>query len=117
MFRFLKGNVLVMTITRILGFVARGAANPYASLYILALGGTATSVGVVNSLRPLASLLIFPVAGFVADRFGRVKLIVVAGYLSALTYLCFIVAGDWRWLALGSFLGGLIVFHFPRSPR
>lgn len=113
MFSFLKGNVLVMTISRILGFFSRGAVFPYVSLYILALGGTATNVGFIDSLRPLASLLIFPIAGFIADHSGRVKLIITAGYLSALTYLFHIFANNWIMLAIGNFIGGMIVFHFP----
>ncbi len=113
LFNFFKGNVLVLTITRILGFFSRGAAFPYASLYVLALGGTTESVGVVNSLRPLANLLIIPIAGFLADRRGRVKLIAVATYLSAFTYVFYILANHWLVLAVGSFIGGMIVFHFP----
>jgi MFS family permease len=113
MFSFLKGNVLVMTITRTLGFFARGAVFPYVSLYVLALGGTTTDVGFIDSLRPLASLLIFPIAGLLADRSGRVKLIVIAGYLSALTYLFHVFANDWIMLAVGNFINGMIVFHFP----
>ncbi len=86
---------------------------PYRSLYVLALGGTAASVGLVNSLIPLASLLIFPVAGFMADQSGRVKLIAIAGYLSALTYLFYIFANNWIMLAMGAFIMGTLVFHFP----
>lgn len=112
-FSFMKGNILVMTITRVFGMFSRNAVFPYLSLYVLALGGNAQSVGFINSLRPLASLLIFPLAGYVADRTGRVKLIVVAGYLSALTNLLYVFAKNWVMLALGSFIGGLIVFHFP----
>lgn len=105
--------MLVLTITRILGFFSRGAAFPYASLYVLALGGTTESVGFINSLRPLANLLIIPIAGFLADRRGRVKMIAVATYLSAFTYVFYILANHWMLLAIGNFIGGLIVFHFP----
>jgi len=105
--------VLVLTITQILGFFSRGAVFPYASLYVLALGGTTESVGLINSLRPLANLLIVPIAGFLADRRGRVKLIAVATYLSAFTYLFYILANQWLILAVGNFIGGMIVFHFP----
>lgn len=113
MFSFLKGNVLVMTVTRILGMFSRSMVFPYVSLYILALGGTTASIGLIDSLAPLASLFIFPIAGFFADRGGRVKQIVVAGYLSALTYLFYIFANNWIMLAIGNFITGMIVFHFP----
>jgi MFS family permease len=86
---------------------------PYTSLYVLALGGTTTNVGLVDSLRPLASVLIFPIAGFFADRGNRVKLIVIAGILSGFTFLFNIFASTWVMLAIGSFISGMIVFHFP----
>ncbi len=112
-FSFMKGNVLVMTATRVLGMFARCMVFPYASLYILALGGDASSVGFAESLRPIASLLIFPIAGFVADHGDRVKLIVTAGYFTALTYCFYVFANTWIMLAIGNFILGLIVFHFP----
>jgi MFS family permease len=109
----MKGNVLVITVTRVFGMFSRSAVNPYLSLYILALGGTTANVGFLNSLRPLASLLIFPISGFVADQSGRIKLIVTAGYISASTYLFYIFADTWIMLAIGNFIMGMIVFHFP----
>jgi len=113
MFSFMKGNVLVMTITNIFRMFSRSAVNPYFSLYVLALGGSINSIGLINSLGPLASLLIFPIAGYITDRTGRVKLIVVAGYFSAVVYLFYIFTSNWVMLALGSFLLGMTVFQFP----
>lgn len=110
---FFTGNVLVLTISRCLGFFARHSVFPYASLYVLLLGGTSADVGFINALRPLAFILIIPVAGFLADQQGRVKIIAVATYLSALTYVFYITATHWSMLAIGNFIAGLIVFHFP----
>ena len=110
---FFTRNVLVLTISRSLGFFARNSVFPYASLYVLLLGGTSADVGFINALRPLAFIVIIPVAGFLADQQGRVKIIAVATYLSALTYLFFITATHWSMLAIGNFIAGLIVFHFP----
>jgi MFS family permease len=102
-----------MTVTGILGFFARGAVFPYISLYILALGGTTGNIGIIDSLRPLASLLVFPIAGYFADRSGRVRLMFLAMLLSALINLVYIFANDWVMFAIGNFIGGFIVFHFP----
>jgi len=88
---------------------------PYASLYILAVGGGTAQIGVVNSLRPLAGLLIFPISGYLTDRTGRVKLIALAGYLSGLTMLLYVFAPSWEWIALGALLQGFMVFQFPPS--
>jgi MFS family permease len=59
----------------------------YSSLYILAVGGGEAEIGLVNSFGPLAGLIMFPISGYLTDRTGRVKPIVMAGYLSALALL------------------------------
>lgn len=86
---------------------------PFFSLFILSLGGQPTDIGYVRTLRTLAALIIFPLAGFITDKQGRVKVIAVAGYMSALTFLFFIFATDWTHIALGTFIQGLVMIHFP----
>ena len=47
-FGFMRGNVLVMTGTGMLGMFCRSMVFPYASLYILALGGEPEQIGFIN---------------------------------------------------------------------
>ncbi len=110
---FMKGNVLVLTVTQTLGMFCRSMAFPYASLFILALGGESAQIGFINSLRPLAGLIMFPIAGHLADVGGRVKLIASASFLSGASYLMYVFAPSWRWVALGSLVQGFMVFQFP----
>ncbi len=112
-FRFLNGNILVLTVTRVLGMFCRSMVFPYASLYILALGGEPAQIGLINSLRPLAGLVMFPVAGHIADRAGRVKLIALGGYLSGSILLLYVLAPSWEVIALAGLLQGFVVFQFP----
>jgi MFS family permease len=86
---------------------------PFFSLYIISLGGQPTDIGYVRTLRTIAALLIFPIAGYITDRQGRVKVIALAGYLSALTFLFNIFATNWTHVAVGTFLQGLVMVHFP----
>ena len=79
---------MVFSITDLLGNFSRAMVFPYVSLYILALGGNAAQIGIVNSLAPLAGLIMFPLGGYFADRTNRVKLIVLASYLWSLRYSC-----------------------------
>jgi len=111
----MHGNVLVLTLTGILGMFARGMAFPYASLFILSLGGTPSHIGLINSLSPLVGLLAFPVAGYFADRTGRVKLIGYVGYFSGALFLVYVFAPSWHFLVLGALLRGFTVIQFPAS--
>ncbi len=110
---FMNANLRLLTIRQTLSKFFRRMVTPYSSLYILALGGDGAQVGVVNSLSPLAGLLMFPISGYLTDRKGRVKLIALAGYLSALTMLLYLVAPSWEWIALGALLQGFMVFEYP----
>jgi len=112
-FGFMKGNIAVLTVTQVLGRFFRSMVLPYASLYVLALGGESSQIGVINSLRPLAGLVMFPLAGYFTDRAGRKKLIALAGYLSAATLMLYVFAPSWEWIALAAFLQGFMVFMFP----
>jgi MFS family permease len=93
----------------------RSMAFPYTSLYILALGGAPEQIGLINALSPLAGLIIFPLAGYLTDRAGRVRLIALAGYLSAAITLLYVFARGWEAIALARLLQGLMVFQFPAS--
>jgi MFS family permease len=109
-FSFMHGNVLVLTVTRVMGMFCRSMVFPYASLYILALGGEPAQIGFINSLRPLAGLIAFPIAGYLADRAGRVRLIALTGYFSGAILLLYVLA---RCRASPSCSSPL---HLPSSP-
>ena len=111
----LKGNVLVLTGGTVIRQLSLFVTFPYFSLYVLALGGSKVEIGFVNSLMPLAAMLVYPVAGALADRYSRVRIIVAMGVLNAALYTVFSFAPDWRWLAAATFANGLLVFTFPAS--
>ena len=111
--RLMSGNIMVFSITGLLGNFARSMVFPYASLYILALGGDARIIGWVNFLRPLAGLIVFPIAGYLTDRTSRVKLIVLGNYLSVAYVLIYVLAFRWQVVAIASLMSGLVVLGFP----
>jgi MFS family permease len=67
----------------------------------------------INSLSPLAGLVMFPIAGYLTDHAGRVKLVTVAGYLSAMLSFAHALAPSWQVIAVARFLQGFMVFQFP----
>ena len=114
-FGFVRGNVLVLTVSGSLGQFCRSMVFPYVPLYILSLGGDPGEVGLVYALGPLGGLLVFPIAGYLADHVNRAKLIAFTGYFSAGALLINAVAPSWEWVALARALQGFAVFHFPAS--
>ncbi|MEM7538963.1 MAG: MFS transporter, partial [Chloroflexota bacterium] len=114
-FSFMQGNILVLSITGILGNFSRAAVFPYASLYILALGGNAEQIGFVNALAPLTGLLFFPIAGYIADHFGRVRIIVLSALLSGAVTGIFVIAPTWEVIAIASLFRAVAALQFPAS--
>lgn len=111
----LRGNVLVLTLGTVIRQLSLFITFPFFSLYVQELGGSMVDIGIVNSLRPLAAMFIYPIAGALADSYGRVKIIVAMGYLNAVLYILYMLAPDWRFLAVATLLNGLLVFTFPAS--
>jgi MFS family permease len=96
-----------------LGNFARSLVFPYASLYILALGGDATKIGFTNFLGLLAGFFVLPLAGFITDHSDRIRLLVLSGFLSSLFLVLIVFAPSWQAVAAASLLFGLVVFQFP----
>jgi MFS family permease len=114
-FGFMRGNLLVLTLTRSSGMFARTMTFPYASLYVLALGGNPEQVGLINSLSPLASLLVFPIGGYLADHRGRVGLLGWTSVAMGFAYGLYVVAPSWPWLLAAALLVGFGVISLPAT--
>jgi hypothetical protein len=59
----LRGNVLVLTVSRVIWSMSNSIVYPYFSLYILDLGGRKPVVGLVNALEGLTGLFLYLVGG------------------------------------------------------
>lgn len=98
----MHGNVLVLTVSRVLWSMSESVVRAYLSLYILALGGSATIIGLINSIGSLSASLLYPIGGYIADKAGRAKLVGVATILYITSFLVLASAPSWEWVALGS---------------
>jgi len=111
----MRGNLLIFTIGDSLRQLSMFITFPFFSLYVQALGGSMVEIGIVNSLRPLTALFAYPIAGYLAHRYSRIKVIAATIYLTAPFWLIYVFAQDWRGLALGNLMLGLMTFYFPAS--
>ena len=109
----MKGNVLVLTVSRVIWSVSMSIVFPFLSLYIIELGGTKPIVGMVSALGSVSSMLLFPVGGYLADKAGRAKLVGVSTFLFASSFLLFIFAPTWQWLAVGVMFQEITLFYMP----
>jgi MFS family permease len=94
---------------------SRAMVFPYAPLFILSLGGAPQEIGLVYALGPIGGLFVLPIAGYLADRTSRARLIAFTGFFSSSTFLLYIFARSWHWVAAGRLLQGFAVLQFPAS--
>jgi len=113
LFWFIRGNVLVLMVCRILWSFSTSIVYPYFSLYILALGGSETEIGLINAVGIVAGMLLYPLGGYIADKSGRVKLIGYATILYASTHIFFVLANHWTFILIGQFISQLLLFYMP----
>ncbi|UCH37664.1 MAG: MFS transporter [Candidatus Bathyarchaeota archaeon] len=107
----LKGNVGVLTWTRFILFFPMRMFWAYFPLYIIELGGNPEAIGLVQSLASLTSLIIVPIGGYLADYYGRVRLIASAFYFRSIAFLIYALSGSWVTLAFGRFYQGLTEYN------
>lgn len=114
-FGFMRGNILVLSISGALGMFCRSMVFPYTPLFILSLGGHPAEIGLIYALSPLGGLLFFPIAGYLADRTSRAKIIAFTSYFSSTLFLFNIFAQSWHWIAIARLLQGFAILHHPAT--
>lgn len=85
----------------------------YLTPYIVALGGGARIIGLINALGSIAAMFLYPVGGYIADKSGRVRLVVVATLLYTSSFLIYGFATHWTWIAAGMIYQNLVLFYVP----
>ena len=60
-----------------------------------------------------ASLILYPVGGYIADYQGRIKLISSMTFVYGCAFLIPAFTNTWQWLAVGIFIQSLVSFYFP----
>ncbi len=109
----MRGNILILTVSRVIWSMSNSIVYPYQSLYVLELGGSKPIIGLVNAIGGLAGFLLYPVGGYIADKSGRAKLVGLSTFLYASSFLIFIFAPSWQWLAFGIAYQQIVLFYMP----
>jgi MFS family permease len=98
----LKKNMLVLLTMVILVGLGEKMAERFLPLYLVALGGGAFSVGLLNGMDNLLSALYAFPGGYFSDRFGYKRALVLFNLVALLGYVVVIIFPSWQAVIIGS---------------
>ena len=109
----LRGNLLWLVVCSCIWQFTTNIPTTYLPLYIEKLGGSPIDIGFVKSAAALAGLFLYPLGGYIADKQGRVRLVSLATFVYAFSFIPFAYAPNWETLAFASFFQNFVLFYSP----
>jgi len=113
--RFYRGNIAVIASSNAVKNFGSGIINTYISSYFVKIGGDTITLGLMTSMASMVQCLMFFLGGFIADHYGRRKIIVVAAFYSTLFPLLYAVVQDWRIFIASTIIGVLGAISSPAT--
>jgi MFS family permease len=112
-FGFITGNFAIMIASWLVLDFAGELPATYYPLYIEALGGTASTIGLIGAVEAIARGIVQIPGGYLADKYGRKWLIATMTFVAAFARLFYIFAPTWEWILIGAFLVGVTNIYGP----
>lgn len=110
---FIRGSLLTLVITWVLMRFGVSIAVPYWSPYLRELGASPFIIGLILSISNIALFISRIPGSYLADIYGRRRIIVVFTFLVAFTQLLYVYAPDWRYILLAVVLEGIFLIYQP----
>ena len=112
-FSFIRGNFLVLALSWLVMDLASEMPSTYYGLYVKALGGSASIIGLIGSVSMVSQALVQIPGGYLADKYGRRWLISTMTFGIALSQVFYAFAPSWQWLMVGAVVQSLCFIYRP----
>lgn len=112
-FDFVQGNFLVMVMSWLFLDFFTELPGTYYPLYVKALGGTASSIGLIGAVQNVAVALVQIPGGYLTDKYGRRWLIASMTFVAAFARLFYAYAPIWEWIMVGAVISGFCSIYQP----
>jgi MFS family permease len=113
--RFFRGNIAVIASSNAVNGFGTGIFSTYVSYYFTSIGGDSITLGLMVSLSSIIQCLMLWLGGFIADRYGRRKVIVVAAFYAVLFPALYALIRDWRIFIVVAIMGAFAAVSSPAS--
>ncbi|MCD6485094.1 MAG: MFS transporter [Candidatus Odinarchaeota archaeon] len=108
-----KRNVMALLLSWVIWLPLQAATNPYFQLYAKALGATPIILSIISFVSSITIGFSRIIGGYIADKYGRKKILVYMTFVASLSFLLYSYAPDWEWLLLGTFISSLALLYQP----
>ena len=112
-FSFIKGNILINTVTIAIILVTSAIPYTYYPKYIEGLGGSPYIVGIIGFAANATLAFVQIPGGYLADTHGRRKLTVTMTFAISITYFLFSIAPNWQFFLIATMLQNLFMIYQP----
>ncbi|MBN1683361.1 MFS transporter [Candidatus Bathyarchaeota archaeon] len=112
-FAFVTGNFAIMLTSWFFMDFFNELPTTYYPLYIKALGGTASSIGLIQAAANLSQAFSQIPGGYLADKYGRKWLIFSMTAVAGFARVLYVFAPNWEWILLGSIITGFTMIYLP----
>lgn len=112
-FDFVQGNFRVMVLSWLVLDLFTELPGTYYPLYVKALGGTASTIGLIGAVENAAVALVQIPGGYLTDKYGRRWLIVSMTFVAAFARLFYAYAPSWEWILVGAVISGFCSIYRP----
>jgi len=110
-----QGNIAVIAVSSAVKGFGGGLISAYVSLYFVELGGSPLALGLMTAVASMIGCVMFLLGGFIADYYGRRKIMVLTAFYSVFFPLLYSVIQDWRLFASLSVIAALGSISNPAS--
>jgi MFS family permease len=90
-----KGNFTIIALSSVVKGFGGGLISAYVSLYFVELGGSPVTLGLMAAVASIIGSVMFLLGGFIADFYGRKRIIVFAAFYGAFFPLSYVIVQDW----------------------
>ena len=110
-FGFIRGNYLVLLVTKSYPRAAYFLYYPFRPKYFLLLGGSTMTFGWMDGIRNLLNSLAQVPGGYFADKVGRRRILVLGHFLTGLGWIFRALAPDWKWFFAVQMFMAVVYFY------
>ena len=110
---YLPSNAWVLALSASIWTIGGSMVNPYQSLFFFAVGADSVFIGFLLALSSAITALMQLIGGYVADTWGRRKVIVVFSIISAGTAFVYIFINQYQILIIPVILAGISGVYGP----